>query len=270
MESPKKTPCVNWVYKELMKPSCGRVLWNLMSTITLTGVGLFCKLWIFGLNKAKIHNRLNFYDIIEKRPPKVPVITVSNHHSCFDDPGIWGCMKAKYFFQKTIRWSLAAHDICFTNAFNAYFFATGKCIPVIRGLGVYQKAIDMTIEKLKNGEWVHMFPEGKVNETQEFIRFKWGVGRLIYEAPVTPIVVPIWHIGMDDILPNKTPYILKTGKKATFNFGEPIDLNGLLAELRANKVTAEFARKAITDRIQNELLLLKKQTESLHKLYHNC
>lgn len=85
-------------------------------------------------------------------------------------------------------------------------------------------------------------------------RLKWGVGRLILESPVTPIVIPIYHLGMDDILPNEPPYMIRTGKKVTMNYGEPIDFSGMLADLRASKASEMEARKAITDRIQEELI----------------
>ena len=42
---------------------------------------------------------------------------------------------------------------------------------------------------------MHIFPEGKVNAEQKPMRFKWGVGRLVSEARVTPIVLPMWHCG---------------------------------------------------------------------------
>lgn len=37
-----------------------------------------------------------------------------------------------------MRWSLAAHDVCYTNKLHGYFFLLGKSIPIVRGNGIYQ------------------------------------------------------------------------------------------------------------------------------------
>jgi len=128
----------------------------------------------------------------------------------------------------------------------------------------FQKAIEFCLEQLHKGQWVHVFPEGRVNMTKEFLRLKWGIGRLIYESPVMPIIVPMWHIGMDNILPNEPPYYLRVRNKVTINFGKPIDFGNILDQLRSNNVSDQVARKTITDKIQDELMLLKAETEQLH------
>lgn len=42
------------------------------------------------LNRARIYNNEILASIIDKKPEHIPLLTLSNHHSCFDDPGIWG------------------------------------------------------------------------------------------------------------------------------------------------------------------------------------
>ncbi|XP_044746465.1 tafazzin [Coccinella septempunctata] len=254
---------IRWILPNMRNQS---KLWTIASTITVAAVGLFSKIFIGWLSKTKIHNLKTMSLLLDKRPKNVPLLTVSNHHSCFDDPGLWGTLNWRHLLRPSVmRWSLAAHDICFTCWQHASFFALGKCIPVIRGAGVYQEAVDLCIELLATGSWVHIFPEGKVNMTKEHMRFKWGVGRMIFEAPVTPIVLPIWHIGMDDVLPNEPPYYLHIKKKLTFNYGEPIDLTDMVKSLKEKKVTDVEARKAITDFLEEELYKLKVKTEELHK-----
>lgn len=127
-----------------------------------------------------------------------------------------------------------------------------------------QEAVKFGIELLSKGKWLHLFPEGRVNMYKEYIRLKWGVGQMIYESPVIPIIVPICHVGMETILPNEPPYYLRSGRKVTFNFGEPIDLKGLVLKLKKSNATEEEFRKAITDKIEEELFKLQRDTILLH------
>lgn len=259
------SPDVDWIYPRLRNPS---LIWKIFAYITIWVVVIFCKIVVTVLNKPKTQNQHILHDAIGRRKAGVPLITISNHHSCFDEPGTWGLFDLRLVCSlKRARWPLTAHDICFTNLFLCWFFMFGKAIPVIRGAGVYQKAVDLCIEKLSHGDWVHVFPEGKVNETKEAMRFKWGVGRMIYESPVLPIVIPIWHIGMDEVLPNVEPYRLKFGKKITFNFGQPIDLKETVDKLKEANVSDEEARRVITDRLQEVMFNLRKETEELHATY---
>ena len=47
----------------------------------------------------------------------------------------------------------------------------------------------------------------KVNVSSEtWLRLKWGVAELIIRSREPPIVCPVWHVGFDDILPNRRPY----------------------------------------------------------------
>lgn len=241
--------------------------WAAASKVVISAVGIFSKIWAEWLNKIYVHNKNGLHDAVEKRPSNQALVTVSNHRSCFDDPVLWGVLKWRHLVtnNEVMRWSLGASDICFTKEWHAKFFSYGRVVPICRGEGVYQKSMDFVLEKLNKGGWVHVFPEGRVNETNEYMRLKWGVGRLITECKVAPIVLPLWHVGMDEILPNRTPYIPHIGKRVTLVIGQPIQFDSLLKQLHNAKMSPMAIRKEVTDKIQEEFQRLKVYTERLHE-----
>ena len=62
------------------------------------------------------------------------------------------------------------------------FFLNGKTLPVERGLGLQQPAMQTAAQLLARGDWVHLFPEGRVGFSGRLQPCKWGVGKLICDA----------------------------------------------------------------------------------------
>ena len=77
----------------------------------------------------------------------------------------------------------------------------------MRGNGLYQHGINLAIQKLREGVWVHIFPEGKVVHGGWLGRpFRWGTARMLVESTVidtrgegrvvrTPDILPLYHEG---------------------------------------------------------------------------
>ena len=253
-------------------PAHPSFLWRLQSRLSIIAVGTISKFWTHCLNTTHIYNGDALVKSME-RPEGVPLITVCNHTSCLDDPLVWGAtLNWRHLITHCMhymRWTLAASDVCYNKSWHARFFSCGRGVPVVRGDGVYQIGQDFVLEQLNKAGWAHTFPEGGINMTNEFKRLKWGVGRLVADANVTPSVLPFWHVGMEEILPNYRPYIPRIGKTVTIVMGEPMDFSGLVSQMKSAQMAPREIRKAITDKIQDEFFQLKMKAERLHATHTN-
>jgi monolysocardiolipin acyltransferase len=151
------------------------------------------------------------------------LLTFSNHVALFDDPLIVSNFSLPRY--ESIRWIAAEAINFFGSPLKAWLFTAGKAVPIVRGSGLEQPGLAFLEDRLSDGDWVHIFPEGDRTRDPQILLthpFKSGIGRLMAQA--RPIVLPFYHYGMHEILPvgSKLP---RRGKTARVMFGDPMDCN---------------------------------------------
>lgn len=186
------------------------------------------------------------------------ILSFSNHTSLFDDPLLISNLGTTRY--RDVRWIAADHKNFFGTKLKGIVFSAGKCVPIIRGGGLDQPGFEFLTERLKAGEWVHIFPEGgRTRESGARLRvpFKIGIGRLMVEAQ--PIAMPFYHRGMENILPIGSA-LPRRGKKVIVEFGTATDLAGDWAEthLEADASPEDRWRQA-TNWAQAQLEALQAQ-----------
>ena len=130
--------------------------------------------------------------------------------------------------------------------------------------------MDFAMSRLADGQWVHVYPEGRVNERGDvtpLLPLRWGVGRMVAEVPPdapVPVVVPIYHLGMDGVLPNVKPYVprLLSRQRVTVCVGRPVDVERVLRDTEGQ--SKEERRKAVTEAVDKALRELRKEAEIHH------
>jgi len=126
---------------------------------------------------------------------------------------------------------------------------------------------------------VHLYGEGKVNQPNTYPRdghgnaclprFKWGVsvylvtrpsflllcslnirGRILMEAKVPPIVIPMWLTGFDQLMPEGRPfpykYLPRIGAHLSITFGDPVPTHELLDAISQRDSDVDLASKGLT------------------------
>lgn len=124
------------VYPNTEAPS---FFWRTSSHQTILSVAAISRLFLFAFNQTEVHGLPRFLDLLKSRSdyrtrPR-GLVTVSNHISVLDDPLIWGVLPISFAAvhgYMNHRWSIASHDICFTNHFRSHFFTLGQTLPTHR------------------------------------------------------------------------------------------------------------------------------------------
>jgi monolysocardiolipin acyltransferase len=152
------------------------------------------------------------------------LLTFSNHVSMFDDPLLTANFTSARY--EDIRWVASDAINFFGSWWKAWVFTAGKCVPVVRGAGVGQDGFFFLRDRLIEGSWVHVFPEGgRTRDPQALMRapFKAGIGRLIEEAH--PLTLPFYHYGMHKVLPVGAMRP-RAGNEVVLRFGHPTVCDG--------------------------------------------
>jgi monolysocardiolipin acyltransferase len=238
--------------------------WRALSSLTMLTVGLGARLLLTGLNTTVVHGEEHLEAALA-RPPGTALLSVTNHHSCLDDPGIWGALLSARQLMDTrgMRWGASASEVIFSNRPLATFWSLGKVVPIVRGWGVRQPAMQFLLHRLDHGGWVNIFPEGRVNWPREELRLRWGVGRLLAACTAPTLLLPVYHHGMAGVLPYpaRPP---RPGRLVTVCVGPPLDLAPLAAELRAAGVAEEDVHARLTAEVQVVLEGLGRQARAAY------
>ena len=260
--------------------------WGLRGRSLVLGTTAFvAQVYLEVLNSTKVLHASRLYRELYSREDSRGMLTVCNHISTVDDPSLFCAMLPISFFLTEHdhggnRWTMCAKEFCFKNAALGTYFQNGKVLPIERGQGLSQPTVAALTRRLSIGDWVHVFPEGKISRTQKLGPMKWGTAKILCEGDPSkpdPVVVPFYHKGLDKILPpgSKVPGV---GHKNTVVVGKPIDFGSLLLECKRNhrRKRADGGDAALRERekgyykrimgkIEGSLLDLEKECEREHE-----
>lgn len=132
-----------------------------IASIMIMGLtGVISRTFLYGFNDIEVKGLDRFKALLDSREEperrERGLLTVSNHISVLDDPVVWGVLPLSYAFNpNNLRWTLAAHDICFANPTFSAFFTAGQVLPCHRLKhsphgGLFQPSLTQAIRLLSS------------------------------------------------------------------------------------------------------------------------
>lgn len=240
-------------------------------SITLGIVSGWSKMLLHVLNTTTTNNLDVLLHYVNNRHEGQGLITVCNHTSTLDDPAVISAMIPWQYFwtdpsHNKIRWSLCAEEICFQNELLRMFFLNGKTLPIQRGKGVDQPIMDVAAKRLGTGDWLHVFPEGRIHFNGKLGPFRWGLGKLICDARRNndgrdPIILPFYHSGMGDVMPMHS-VIPRVGAKVSVTIGHPIEVSDITCRCNQPGQDQQQVWKELTERLYTALKKLESESPS--------
>ena len=177
------------------------------------------------MNKTYLHdsnNNLKKY-IFERNSKEVGLLTISNHCSVIDDPGIWcGTLPLRKLTLDNMRNIVMVEEAYYSlGKLSAYILHGLNCLPIRRGdiRGLESPQLK-ELHKRLNGEssptreWCHIMVEGRICQPWRFMgtniphlcKFRLGAAKIIASSPPSrTIVLPIYHRGMHNVFPETPP-----------------------------------------------------------------
>lgn len=269
----------------------GPVIGPVLRYLNICVVGVLFGIVVRVLNSFRAIRRKKFLELVFRRPRGRGLLTVSNHLSVIDDPGLWAALLPWWRMRpEQMRWSLCTDDVFFANPIVAKIIGAGNVIPLDRMGSLEQPLFKCFQDKLNDGAWTHLFAEGRVWQEWRFDEseprlgpFKVGVGKLIAHCLTDPVVVPMYHKGLDKVIPEKIlpnkksrkasvprSILPRIGRKIELYIGDAIDFQSKLSafdkkhgpEMRRSwQSTPELLQlyAEITNEVREKVLLLEAE-----------
>jgi len=185
-----------------------------LASVAVSGAS---RLLMQGMNRVDVNGQASFDAARAAQGPGRGLLTFSNHVGLFDDPWLLACFAGSEW--TGLRWVTADALNFFDRPWKAAVSNAGKAVPIVRGAGLDQFGMHFLADRLREGEWVHVFPEGgRTRHPEGRLRspLKPGIAHLVRAA--RPVLLPFHHQGMHEVLPIGAR-LPRVGRTVTLRFG---------------------------------------------------